>query len=63
MGSTLGACDINRNVTAAPCPDKKNPSYEIAQTLALDIAELLAPQSGAYYDVWLDGEQVMTVEN
>ncbi|CAL6315836.1 unnamed protein product [Bathycoccus prasinos] len=63
MGSTLGACgDINRNVTAAPCPDKKNPSYEIAQTLALDIAELLAPQSGAYYDVWLDGEQVMTVE-
>mmetsp|Transcript_1137 Transcript_1137/g.3338 ORF Transcript_1137/g.3338 Transcript_1137/m.3338 type:complete len:687 (+) Transcript_1137:92-2152(+) len=63
MGSTLGACgDINRNVTAAPCPDKKNPSYEIAQTLAQDIAELLAPQSGAYYDVWLDGEQVMTVE-
>lgn len=25
--------------------------------LANDIADLLAPQSGAYYDVWLDGEK------
>lgn len=24
---------------------------------ANDIADLLAPQSGAYYDVWLDGEK------
>ena len=38
------------------------PEYDIAQELAKDIADLLAPQSGAYYDVWLDGEQIMTAE-
>ena len=27
---------------------------------AEDIADLLAPQSGAYYDVWLDGEKFMS---
>jgi sulfite reductase (ferredoxin) len=63
MGSTLGACgDINRNVTASPAPYANKPEYHIAQELASDIADLLAPQSGAYYDVWLDGEQIMTVE-
>ena len=63
MGSTLGACgDINRNVTAAPAPYAKREEYHIAQELADDIAALLAPQSGAYYDVWLDGEQIMTAE-
>ena len=63
MGSTLGACgDINRNVTASPAPYANKPEYKIAQDLATDIADLLAPQSGAYYDVWLDGEQIMTAE-
>ena len=63
MGSTLGACgDINRNVTASPAPYANKPEYDIAQELAKDIADLLAPQSGAYYDVWLDGEQIMTAE-
>ena len=64
MGSTLGACgDINRNVMAAPAPYVGiKPEYRIAQELAKDIGDLLAPQSGAYYDVWLDGEQVLTVE-
>jgi len=63
MGSTLGACgDINRNVMAAPGPYANKPEYEIAQELAKDLGDLLAPQSGAYYDVWLDGEKVMTSE-
>ncbi len=31
-----------------------------AAKLAEDIADLLAPQSGAYYDVWLDGEKFVT---
>jgi len=65
MGSTLGACgDINRNVMASPAPYSpvSRPEYKIAQDLAKDIGDLLAPQSGAYYDVWLDGEQVLTVE-
>lgn len=58
MGSTLSACgDVNRNVLApaAPCVDR--PEYVHAQELANDIADLLTPQSGAYYDVWLDGEK------
>ena len=30
--------------------------------MANDIADLLAPQSGAYYDVWLDGEKFYAAE-
>ena len=48
---------------ASPAPyNGIKPEYAIAQELAKDIGDLLAPQSGAYYDVWLDGEQVLTVE-
>ncbi|WP_019502939.1 sulfite reductase, ferredoxin dependent [Pseudanabaena sp. PCC 6802] len=63
MGSTVGACgDINRNVMAPPAPFKNKPEYAIAREYAVKIADLLAPQAGAYYDVWLDGEKVMTSE-
>lgn len=63
MGSTLGACgDVNRNVLAPPHPYKNRKDYQDAQVLANNLADLLAPQSGAYYDVWLDGEKVMTAE-
>lgn len=58
MGSTLGACgDVNRNVMAAPAPWKNRKDYLDAERVAEDIANLLAPQAGAYYDVWLDGEK------
>lgn len=58
MGSTLGACgDVNRNVMAPSAPYKNRPDYDLVTKTAEDIAELLAPQSGAYYDVWLDGER------
>ncbi|GAB4817544.1 hypothetical protein N2152v2_004590 [Parachlorella kessleri] len=58
MGTTLGACgDVNRNVLAPPAPFKDRPEYAYATQYANDIADLLAPQSGAYYDVWLDGEK------
>jgi len=61
MGSTLAACgDVNRNVMAANAPWKNRPEYMHAQELANDIADLLTPQSGAYYDVWLDGEKFMS---
>jgi sulfite reductase (ferredoxin) len=63
MGSTVGACgDINRNVMAPPAPFKHLPAYRHAQDYAVRIADLLAPQGGAYYDIWLDGEQVITGE-
>ena len=63
MGSTLAACgDVNRNVLASPAPYKNRPEYEYATQYANDIADLLAPQSGAYYDVWLDGEKFFSHE-
>mmetsp|Transcript_5416 Transcript_5416/g.13559 ORF Transcript_5416/g.13559 Transcript_5416/m.13559 type:complete len:601 (-) Transcript_5416:89-1891(-) len=63
MGSTLGACgDVNRNILAPPHPYKNRKDYQHCQVLANNIADLLAPQSGAYYDVWLDGEKFLTAE-
>jgi len=63
MGSTLSACgDVNRNVMAPPAPFRNRPEYEYAQTYANNVADLLTPQSGAYYEVWLDGEKAITGE-
>ncbi|THU64377.1 hypothetical protein C4D60_Mb01t25840 [Musa balbisiana] len=62
MGSTLGACgDLNRNVLAPAAPYAKK-EYVFAQETAENIATLLTPQSGAYYDLWVDGEKVMSAE-
>jgi sulfite reductase (ferredoxin) len=63
MGSTLGACgDLNRNVMAPPAPFTHSPAYEYARTWAQQIADLLTPQTGAYYEIWLDGEKVISGE-
>ncbi|GAA6614314.1 sulfite reductase, ferredoxin dependent [Scytonema sp. NUACC26] len=63
MGSTLGACgDLNRNVMAPPAPFKNKPEYEYAWEYADRIAHLLAPQTGAYYEIWLDGEMALSAE-
>lgn len=63
MGSTLGACgDLNRNVMAPPAPFKNRPAYQYAWEYANNIADLLAPQTGAYYEIWLDGEKAISAE-
>ncbi len=63
MGSTLGACgDLNRNVMAPPAPYKNRPEYQYAWEYADKIADLLTPQSGAYYEIWLDGEKAISGE-
>lgn len=63
MGSTLGACgDLNRNVMAPPAPYTNRPEYEYARTYANQIADLLTPQTGAYYEIWLDGEKIISGE-
>ncbi|BAI88563.1 sulfite reductase, ferredoxin dependent [Arthrospira platensis NCB002] len=63
MGSTLGACgDLNRNVMAPPAPYCDRPEYEYAKTYANYIADLLTPQTGAYYEIWLDGEKIVSAE-
>ncbi|KAF5735795.1 Sulfite reductase isoform 1 [Tripterygium wilfordii] len=62
MGSTLGACgDLNRNVLAPPAPFVRK-DYQFAQQTAENIAALLTPQSGFYYDMWVDGEKIMSAE-
>jgi sulfite reductase (ferredoxin) len=63
MGSTLSACgDVNRNVMAPPAPFKNRPEYQYAWEYAKNISDLLKPQTGAYYDIWLDGEKVISAE-
>lgn len=63
LGSTLGACgDLNRNVMAPPAPFKNQAAYDYARTYANNIADLLTPQTGAYYEIWLDGEKVLSAE-
>jgi sulfite reductase (ferredoxin) len=63
LGSTLGACgDVNRNVLAPAAPYKSK-EYVHAQELAGKMAMLLAPQAGAYYDIWVDGEKITQDES
>ena len=63
LGTTLGACgDLNRNVMAPPAPFKNKPEYQHAWEYANNIAELLTPQTGAYYEIWLDGEMAISAE-
>ena len=60
--STLAACgDVNRNVMACPAPHSSRLHAQIEQ-IAHDLATRLAPRSRAYHEIWLDGEQVATVE-
>jgi sulfite reductase (ferredoxin) len=63
MGSTLSACgDVNRNIMSPPAPYKNKPEYQYAFKYANNIADLLNPQSGAYYEIWLDGEKAISAE-
>ncbi|KAF8041185.1 hypothetical protein BT93_B3190 [Corymbia citriodora subsp. variegata] len=62
MGSTLGACgDLNRNVLAPAAPYVRK-DYQFAQETAENIASLLTPQSGFYFDMWVDGEKITSDE-
>jgi sulfite reductase (ferredoxin) len=63
MGSTLAACgDVSRNVMAPPAPYTNKPEYVLARQYATNIADLLTPQTPAFYEIWLDGEKVVTTE-
>ncbi|HAC63672.1 MAG TPA: sulfite reductase, ferredoxin dependent [Cyanothece sp. UBA12306] len=63
MGSTLGACgDLNRNVMAPPAPFKNRREYQYAWEYADNIADLLTPQTEAYYEIWLDGEKFLSAQ-
>jgi sulfite reductase (ferredoxin) len=60
--TSIAACgDVNRNVMA--CPDvPRSPAQEDAQQLAQALARHFTPATGAYHEIWVDGERVETPE-
>jgi sulfite reductase (ferredoxin) len=59
--TTLAACgDVNRNVMACPAPVATRAQAQVL-TIAQELARRLAPQSPAYHEIWIDGEQHSTV--
>ncbi len=55
---TLAACgDVNRNVMASPNPEASELHRE-SWELATMISDRLTPRTGAYHEIWLDGEKL-----
>ncbi|AOA68714.1 Sulfite reductase [NADPH] subunit beta [Komagataella phaffii CBS 7435] len=53
---TLAACgDVNRNVMCSALPGNAKVHAQVAKA-ASDISEHLLPQTTAYYEIWLEGE-------
>jgi sulfite reductase (ferredoxin) len=58
LGSTLATCgDVVRNVCAPPWPFTE-PVYVHAREAAEAISREFAPKTGAYLEIWQDGESV-----
>jgi sulfite reductase (NADPH) hemoprotein beta-component len=56
---TLAACgDVNRNVMAVANPYLSE-AHAAAHDLAVKVSEHLLPQTGAYHEIWLDGNLVV----
>jgi sulfite reductase (NADPH) hemoprotein beta-component len=56
--NTIAACgDVNRNVMCNPNPYRSK-THAAALQLARDISNHLEPRSGAYREIWLDGEKI-----
>ncbi len=57
--TTLGACgDVERNLMACPAPLRRNNVRDQLQAAAALLARQLAPRTGAYHEIWLDGKPV-----
>ncbi|HSR68246.1 MAG TPA: NADPH-dependent assimilatory sulfite reductase hemoprotein subunit [Acidobacteriota bacterium] len=60
--TTLGACgDVERNVMACPAPID-DPAHRAVQELAEEISRQLRPRSGAYHEIWIDGEKTVSTK-
>ncbi len=59
---TLAACgDVNRNVMSPPLPAWSQVHRQV-QRYAEDLSAHLTPASGAYHEIWLDGEKLLSTE-
>ncbi|MHB1426527.1 MAG: hypothetical protein ACYC3I_25480 [Gemmataceae bacterium] len=57
--TTLGACgDVERNVMCCPAPLNHDSVRAEMQATARSLALHLAPRSGAYHEIWLNGQPV-----
>jgi sulfite reductase (ferredoxin) len=57
--TTLGACgDVERNVMCCPAPLNHDGVRTEMQATARRLALHLAPRSGAYHEIWLNGQPV-----
>jgi sulfite reductase (NADPH) hemoprotein beta-component len=55
---SIAACgDVNRNVTCTANP-AQSPIHEQVHAYAAKISKLLLPKTHAYYEIWLDQEQL-----
>ncbi len=62
--TTLGACgDVERNVMACPAPHRHDGVHEELQATAARLAAHLAPRTGAYHEIWLNGKPVSGVRS
>jgi sulfite reductase (ferredoxin) len=60
--TTFGACgDVVRNVVCCPAPGP-DPVREEILTVARGLSDRLLPATRAYFEIWLDGEQVAAGE-
>ncbi len=58
--TTKGACgDVVRNVVACPAPHADRRQHELLEA-AQAIAARFRPHTGAYYELWVDGEKAVT---
>ena len=56
--NSVAACgDVNRNVMCAATPEQ-SPAHAAALDLARAISDHLTPRTGAYREIWLDGEKI-----
>jgi len=62
MLDTLAACgDVNRNVMAPPLPFLSE-IHRAVQSHADALSTHLTPKTGAYHEIWLDGEKVESLQ-
>ena len=60
--TTLGGCgDVERNIMCCPEPSADPFHAQVHRSIAALVAEL-TPRTGAYHEIWLDGEVVETSE-